>query len=373
MLTKEQLLNLKGIGGQAVDTITMALEQYEKSNNVGIIEKEIVLNYINEKTAYQEVAGIAFCSEQYQSDIAIENIGLKSRFVASLKKAGITTAKQVVYMDCNSIKCINGIGEISFNDIVEKLKPITRIQFVEEPLSDNIQIVLEDISKHCIGLNDVTYFVNKALENCERIENILDDRDTMEQIYLKSPMKGIMEVYICHLCDMKETTNNEIINKLPLGMTKHGIEKEIINGLLKAKKLLKIEKDMFMYFPTILNLAQMLEEGKQKISLLYRLQGKSLNEISEIMGVTPERVRQLSMAAINKISNIREDKFSYWYQNYDIPSEQFKQKFGLSEESYNYLKIRYKKEKCNKGNILADKNITHRIAERIKQLESGNL
>src|SRR5699024_8607512 len=73
--------------------------------------------------------------------------------------------------------------------------------------------------------------------------------------------------------------------------------------------------------------------------LQARLDGKTLQEIGDQYGITRERVRQLTQKELKKKPRLREDKYIYIYDHYDISLEDFILAFDEPSETYYYLEM----------------------------------
>lgn len=86
------------------------------------------------------------------------------------------------------------------------------------------------------------------------------------------------------------------------------------------------------------------QDFANKNYLLLRIQGKTLQEIGEIHGVTKERARQKINKIINKMPDIQEiEEFKDIYSKYRISKDIFVNVFHSDERVYEILSILYKK------------------------------
>ncbi|MGF2097738.1 DNA-directed RNA polymerase subunit alpha C-terminal domain-containing protein [Mammaliicoccus lentus] len=96
-----------------------------------------------------------------------------------------------------------------------------------------------------------------------------------------------------------------------------------------------------------------------------RLQGKTLEEIGNIAGVTRERVRQVVKKVIdNTNKTFKEDENAYWFNTYDLDNKRYKMLFN--DDLYNYLSSRYKKGDRHWTEIIYDDKATLQLKKLIR-------
>lgn len=108
-----------------------------------------------------------------------------------------------------------------------------------------------------------------------------------------------------------------------------------------------------------------------------RLEGKTLEEIGNAIGVTRERVRQVIKKVIESTNQIfKEDENAYWFSNYDLDIKQYKWLFN--DNLYYYLSVRYDKGLNSWEEILNDDKASIELKKRIRneqlkgKIEIGN-
>src|SRR5699024_2715816 len=97
-----------------------------------------------------------------------------------------------------------------------------------------------------------------------------------------------------------------------------------------------------------------------------RLEGNTLEDIGNIIGVTRERVRQLVKKVIDSTNAVfKEDENAYWFSNYNLDNKQYQWLF--KDNLYHYLSNRYKKGNESWKHILDD---DQRSEEHTSELQS---
>lgn len=349
---------------------------YMNDKSVRKKEKKTVLHYINEMTVTKEVSDVMFYDANglLRDNIDIKEMLLSTRAAGTLRRNGYTTAKQIVNAYYEDIIHLKSMGDACLADIMNRLKEITFLQFREgenkQFIEECTKIICTDIKEKCPGLKESSYESQiKAIlyKNEEFIpaDNILENRELMNKIYSESSIYKIFENQICViLLEFSTLSLYSLKQKMPVGLQTSHIFEEIVNNLTKQGKIDYTENGLQYHLLTVLDYTKLMKEGNQKTALLCRLQGMTLEEAGSIIGVTRERVRQLTKKAVEQMPKLREDDFKYWYENYNITKEEFKSIFALTEESYHYLKGTYKKGMKSLEDIFQDEHITGAIAQR---------
>ena len=163
----------------------------------------------------------------------------------------------------------------------------------------------------------------------------------------------------------KQSNSFEEINKIIKSSLLEKIEKEKQFGIyyfmpcLKTNIIKKIEIDLIKDFSefniqsTVKSICEKMHiEHKNKFNFeknysvfINRLKGLSLRECDETM--TRERARQIIERILKNLENVLvcEDRFSYFYKNYNLEKDDFCYIFEIKDEEYGYLSLKY-----NKGN-----------------------
>lgn len=84
--------------------------------------------------------------------------------------------------------------------------------------------------------------------------------------------------------------------------------------------------------------ADTLKENQSQ-ALALRLQGMTLEEVGNELGVTRERIRQITTKALDKRPALSEDKYRYLFDGYQMTKEQFCAITGEPGEVYEYLDL----------------------------------
>ena len=315
---------------------------------------------------------------------AIDNIDvleMSTRSTNALKKADIRTIGQMVELD---YEAITKLRYLSNNSIIEVCKMIDDLTSEEEtnfklidaymfkgvrvfdednPETDTDKYILSiiyemtnklDIDKYiCIRISLAVRDTFSSLDNQEFIKAIY------KNVILKERIKEIT------LIAVKKQVNGLKIEQLYELLPKHLMGLGILEGILfelENDGAISIEDSIVIAnFRSIIDFAKLLDERYRKVVLL-RLAGKTLEEVGlEIGGVTRERVRQISQKALRNKPIVKEDKYLYIFDTYDISKEDFDIAFNEPDYVYNYLVMTSTAKNTDKkyiGEALEDENLS---------------
>ncbi|MDR1774630.1 MAG: hypothetical protein LBR30_07190, partial [Clostridioides sp.] len=111
-----------------------------------------------------------------------------------------------------------------------------------------------------------------------------------------------------------------------------------------------------------------IESERERIVLINRFDGFTLGNLSVILNITRERIRQLEIKAIKKMPKLKEDNYKNIFSKYNLSIEEFSYAFNEPKRTYRYLQSRFKKGNISIDQFIKDKNIDLEIRERAKEI-----
>ncbi|WP_044293224.1 DNA-directed RNA polymerase subunit alpha C-terminal domain-containing protein [Robinsoniella peoriensis] len=351
---------------------------FNKHNNTTQEKKIKVLHYLDETTISEDVHDTLFYDSNgfIMNDIDVNDMRMSARATGALLRNKYMTAKSIVNTDYKDFLEVKGMGAGTREEILNKLKEIICIQYKADEHSHLIDLysnrIKEDIKINCPDLDDAIYsnqvkvivYKNRDLLESD-IEMVWGNRNLLNKIFSDVSIFKLFENYICSLLQETAIVPMDTLKKmLPFGLCSSDIFMEIIEKLKAQDKVDYTDDGLQYHLLTVQDYTDRMEEGNQKTALMCRLKGMTLEETGSIIGITRERVRQITKKAIENMPKLREDDFKYWFENYDITKEEFKNIFSLSEESFNYLKGTYKKGSKGLEELLNDEHISGTIAQK---------
>lgn len=150
---------------------------------------------------------------------------------------------------------------------------------------------------------------------------------------------------------------------------------DIINELINENIIFIYEDDKLFYryqsFPQYL---YTLPKSEIKDIMYSRIDGISLQEISEKYNCTRERIRQKQEKFIKTLTDkiFREDRFKYLYETYRFEKVEFCEIFKEKERTYNYLNMRYNRGQLDYKDAILDEKVAPRLKSLIQKYLNRN-
>lgn len=159
--------------------------------------------------------------------------------------------------------------------------------------------------------------------------------------------------------------------------------KKCIGGLLADRKLEYVDFRLYRIYPSVY---AVIEESslnsEEKNIILQKLNGMTLQEIADKLGVTRERIRQKlekNLGKLRKESKTKhgfnifdEDYYEYLYSNYETTEEICLNYLCINQRTYGYLENTLKKGKKNIADALSDANIDLSLKFKINDYLNRN-
>lgn len=362
--SEKDLYNIQNLGKKSINELLSIINSFKK--NYTLINKKHFIN----------------TDQKQYIDFKVDELKLSVRCKNALKRENINFLSEILLLNEIEIEKIKNLGEKSKLEILnfqkeiilEEINNLTSysqefinliknleqefnevIIFSQTIIDEIYSIFLQEKNEFDFKIRD-DYFLKKLLS----IKNIRDN--------FKNNMLQNIKLYEFG-CSLDTIANNSILKITEL-------REDLLIELLEEKKIDIIEGDKYIISkPSIRNiLKKYLDNNKIKEReysiFCSRLEGKTLEELGTSFGVTRERVRQIEVKILEKIKNnfVREDKYCYLYENYDISEEDFNIAFKEEKEVYNYLKIKFKsKGDISLNKVLNDGNISLKMKNNIEK------
>ena len=290
-LEEKEIMSFKNVGAATIDEF---INIKKKLNiNPNDFTKIMIKKDINKKDILEK-----FEKELDQSKInilfgnlSLEKYGFKNKTVSDLKGIGIKNISDVVLKPYNEIKTSQNITKSCKDKILEiKLDFYKKLDFSDDT-SDFLLTVIENIGYKTMTL---PFLKNLLILNSDYpVRKLSDDISILKK-------------------KDKITYNTDGV-------------------CLKREKLLDyIDKNL---------------KDNEKEIILYRLSGKTLQEIGDEFGLTKERIRQKVKKILSTIEYVEEDKFKNLFTEYNFSLEDFKKIFNENDQTFFYLKEKYENGK----------------------------
>lgn len=406
---EEKLSGIRNLGKLSVDEILNVLAILNKADSAighpnpeiyqkmidnpkgylleeGKVERKVVaptkvLHFLDDTTTIKDFSIIMFYdnSGALRDNLDITELNLSNRASGSLMRHNIRTVRDVISIEYSDLKKVKGLGQGAVDEIMDKLKSVISISFADNLNFADIEkytdIIVKDISERCseIKQDKVRPTIKSCLMqnisefgNVDDAEEIINDKRLMNIIYSDDFIKKFFSTYIStKLLKGGVIPLFALKLSLPEGLCASDVLIQIINDMVEKNRIEYIENGLRYHLLMVMDYVKLMEEGNQKTALVNRLNGLTLEETGQIIGVTRERVRQLAKRGIEKFPKLREDDFKYWFENYDLSEEECCHIFEIPVQSYNYLEMSYKKGTKDMEQMLEDPQIIGSMAQRV--------
>ena len=108
-------------------------------------------------------------------------------------------------------------------------------------------------------------------------------------------------------------------------------------------------------------------DGRNREIILDRMHGKTLEEIGIEQNITRERIRQICSKIFKKKPKLFDDRFRYWFEQYNLNEDDMQNIFGISKLTYGYLKQNYKQGSKDITMLEFDVNISVFVYKKFKE------
>ena len=311
-----------------------------------------------------------------EQNILIDDIAFSVRIINAFRYADIKTIADVAMMPVAQLKNMARLGEKSINELVEYFRENSKIIYAGEIIDNTVEklykAILSEIENESPDFNysffskELKIALNKAKEmlmaGTDDIQCILSSNTMKECVFNSS---DIRKAFSNHFVSIISRSNENVkpsrlYNEVPRMFLTENFVTDILSELESARRIECCDDGYRIYLPSIGDWLETLKDS-QKRAISLRLQGKTLEECGQIMGITRERVRQIISKAVSRKPILREDDYSYWFRQYDITEEAMLWIFGIGKENYIYLSAIYDKGKVSIDDICDDEHMTSEI------------
>ena len=212
----------------------------------------------------------------------------------------------------------------------------------------------------CTENNELKYFVGFGKKSISEIEQLIHSLYSGDGEYL------LVEELPVTITAYSRVFNTAIQfwNKIKNIFKRHSAENEISNDK-------KVNNGKIT---SIFDYINNMPDDRTRQIILYRFDGKTLEEIGRQYGVTRERIRQIYSGALRtarrKNKHFDEDKYVNFFQRYSISKDDFTLAFSEPPGTYEYLRTMAQSNPNKKSLELAleDDNIPLDMRENLKKV-----
>ncbi|MFI3261161.1 MAG: DNA-directed RNA polymerase subunit alpha C-terminal domain-containing protein [bacterium] len=309
------------------------------------------LNIVNE----QDVKIFLFNDGKEYYDELIADFNASVRVINSLKKINIEFLSELFSVDDYELKKIPSLGEKTFIEIKRLKRTVIKdLKLVSPSVEEDdskkiIKNTYEIFVKNMDFPNTCDYnlIYSEVKKNIERFVDFygkcdcfdfLKDDNFVNQLYFSEYILKMIKNLIFNILEdeINGLEFNLICNKINV---EEKVLKKIIDNMIENNEVKCLDERYVIFRKSIVEVSKKLLKEKDYDILVMKLDGKTLQEIGDIYGVTRERIRQSISKSKAKIKEkVSEDTYSYLITNYDISREDFLEKFK-DNYAYNYCSI----------------------------------
>lgn len=371
----DEFINIRNVGKKSVAEIQNFIQAI-KAGTCG----EYIL--VDEKESSSLIAENNDVSPVFQdenglivSDLSITKLNLSNRALNCLTGNGIESVSQLIGKTYMELMKIKNMGKKTAKEILSCIEKIT----VKQGTCATKNYVDDDFS------NELATEMYKAYGESESVwlREILPVKvqfpevmgETLiyrlyDSVFVRGTMKSIILKII-------EENNNKISiaslkECLPSHLNNTTILREILLEL-KSNSAIEIGEVMiYRQYPSVVEFAANIENERIREVIQGRIEGKTLQEIGDMYGVTRERVRQLMQKGLKKKPYLREDKYVYLYEHYKFSLNDFMLIFDEPQETFHYLdmicSVGQSEKKTLDEDFLADEKIPSQYRENAERV-----
>lgn len=352
--------------------------------------------------------------KQWSGNTRVTLLGLSVRTTNCLMRSNIKTLEQLINIEnIESLEGTRGLGRKSLDEIISFLEDIKtngvyvptlesqetkeewkdneefreflqRIDYdlVESPLSfraknalisSGISTFSELLEKAPHEINAIRNIGSKTRneivafrsEEFERIKNEFEQYTNDKSAYIQSDILALYKNSA-----FKGYSYKEFRDSLPEYFSDDEI-KEAVGKLIGSGKLEYVDFRCYKVYPSFYSYLDQFyqnnSERRAKDIVYSKLRGETLEMIGQKEGITRERVRQLMIKEIKEIRNtyihatgntvFDEDYYGYLFERYIIDRGIYTDHLGVSDRTYEYLRMSYVRGKQSIEKAAADENV----------------
>lgn len=422
----EELSNIRGLGKKTLEELFELKNRLQNNELLNTSNNEIeickLFNIENNDNWYKEPFINYSRNKNVRKPILMSLLNIYSE--KNSINANELTIKQYLFANNDIFLCDNGelVDEINIQQIFPKIKTVKtliglNLKNVTSILNSSYLWLLSTLSKldfeeieNCIPqkilsiekntktLSQVQKKIYKTLEKDYKTaklcnlkpqvfynaflqnEDIFSDYDNKENDDILLNNEFITTIYCNEILSKyslmlfksfipndKFITITELKNKMPKHYAHTDLFNKNITSLKKEKRLLVKGNKIILKKLTFNDFINSIPDQNQRIVLEKRYKGFTLEEIGKDLNVSRERIRQIEKKTILRKIPVFEDIYREAFEKYDFSREIFNYIFEESDETYNYLKLYYKKGEKELKHIFKDKNIIDDVKLRYEK------
>ena len=338
-LSEQEIIHINNIGAKSLNEIVETIEKlknYFANNEQAVYAENDAPDPVNE-----ENRRIFFRFGRPYYDITLQKVfdegKITTRAYNRLNTMGITCLSQICNKSPEFFVPIKGIGREA---AMELYNAISKYSFEEAEVTED-----EDFQYKKLGseVADSYYlpFEDVAAE-IEEVKKIVTDginETFVACLYNKPLVRNALKEKIMGIVDrqLEAVSFDEIEASLPDHLLNTTIVIEAVYELEREKRVfLPVDDKVEHRYPSIIDFANTLD-GKDRLIVIRKLNGETLESIGTDFDITRERVRQIFTKYLKRKGRVHEDRYRAIFEKYHFTKESFSFIFNEPEYVYHYL------------------------------------
>lgn len=395
ILEDEDLIRIRNLGRKTLEELS-DLRQNIINGVIPLVEFSVDDNISNQCDIHlvefideikKPIRSILFYNSYggYSEDLLIKDLNLSVRSYNALINNGFRYVSEVLDITFGEFNSIKNLGQKSRDEILELIKKTSYIIYDEEReinlsfmnLEEHIELIVEEFrcSKIKVDIKELKSNLLISLSNIGNMSilesKMIQDFLSEENLYIIYEKKFFSILFKNEIIRYINELNNypsieDIIGIFPRHIRKTKLVINLLNIMIEENIIEKFEGRYRIHYPELNEVINNISDERDRLIIVNRLFGKTLEEVGATFGITRERVRQKESKIIGKLPRVREDDFKYTFQKYNWNKDTFVYAFNVDVNIYNYLDYKYKKDIVDLIKSLEDDTLPVKVRQKVE-------
>ena len=350
-------------------------------------ENPTILNILDERSKTEEYADILFCDNDgvWHKDLDISFFDISDIKKKTLRDAGYDSMLKIVLELDSTIRNLKNFGRTyytilqGFENRMLIYYPVNHSNktanmiagFIGAEYSSNEK--LSDVIENAVCARVYRY---EGVISATSLSELLEDRNLLTFIYRDESVRDLIEKYILGVMRDDAFEYYELRKMVPASLIASCRLDDILFEMKSKNLIEETEEGYQKYLPNLIDWIRIgLKNDRERDIFRKRISDVTLDKIGRDYNVTRERIRQIEAKAKKKSKNVRfkEERYIYWFENYNFTKEQFCTVFNILPASYDsveYLSGLSEKEKMDRKSVvdaLEDERLTMAMSKRFRR------
>ncbi len=259
------------------------------------------------------------------------DFGRKNNVV--LQKAGFQNLRDVLRYPTEKWYSLPGTSVSWIENLLNRIeiyRQMARATVTKKLEMEAKGVSAEELALEAKSIAAFADMIGLPYENMMEIlhEAKVEDESVAEKLWKQENVQAAIKVWILRFlknCKYEGAATGEISAKFPEVVYDEVVFAELLSNLQGNNQIRKIDDMIFCVYPSLVEYLSTTNEKTRKI-IEARLEGKSLEVVAQILGVTRERVRQIQKKFFEKMPLIEE---GYWLSVQKKYEKLTKEDFGF--------------------------------------------